>query len=74
MIKTTNKPNIPAHWTSSQSKYPTKITSNGAVHIAFKNIDIASNRYTSFDKRFITFPIDVFSSVACDNFKAYKKS
>lgn len=72
MMKTTNKPNIPAHCASVHSKYPTVTTRSGAVHIAFKNIDIASNRYTSFDRRFTTLPGDVFSSSACDNLKAFK--
>lgn len=68
-IKMTTMPAKPATPISRHNKQATIIVRTGAVHNTFKHKLIISNRLTSFDKRFTTFPDAVSPSAVWDNRK-----
>lgn len=59
---------------SCHSKQVTIIDRTGAVHSVFNNKLIISNRLTSFDRRFTTFPGAVSPRAVCDNRNDWKGS
>lgn len=66
-------PMRPATPISCHSKIPVIKLAKGADHIEFKNIVTVSNRLTSFDSKFTTFPGAVSPSAVCDSRKAFEK-
>lgn len=63
----TKIPTKPAGPTSFHNIPPTTSVSIGAVHRVFAKNIAQSNRLTSFDKRFTTFPGDASPRAVCDS-------
>lgn len=66
-------PMRPAIPISCHNNVPMIKVAKGAVHIAFKNNDTKSNRFTSFDSKLTTFPGAVSPSAVWESRKDWKK-
>lgn len=70
-IKHAANPTIDDTPTSCHIKYVATIVCTGLIHKKCKNINAESNLFTSFDKRFTTWPIVVLPRAFLLNRKAY---
>lgn len=69
---TTANPIIPAHRISDHKVYVAINVINGDVQIKCTSNVTNSNRFTSFDNKFTSFPGVVSLKARCDNFRDWK--